>query len=210
MMIFASGDDGGPRLRIYTHKEKRSRKHFGLSEGGLMAEYFLGQIMMTGFGFAPRNFAYCNGQLMSVQQNQALFALLGVAYGGNGSQTFGLPNLQGRAPVGAGSSADPAWSPSPYPRGLIAGAESVTIGVNEMPAHNHMAQATTQVGAGRSPVGGMAARSSNGAPAYAAPGAAVPLANIGQTGGGIPHNNMQPFSVISFSIALNGVFPSRN
>jgi microcystin-dependent protein len=175
-----------------------------------MADFFMGQVMMTGFGFAPRGFAFCNGALLSIQQNQALFALLGVAYGGNGTQNFALPNLQGRTPVGAGPSTDGVWQPSAYQLGTPLGVENVSLSSDQMPAHNHMAQATTQPGAGRSPVGGLASRSSRGMSAYAAPGPLVGLANTGQTGSGLPHNNMQPFGVISFSIALSGVFPSRN
>ncbi|MND69551.1 Phage Tail Collar Domain protein [compost metagenome] len=175
-----------------------------------MADSYMGQVMMTGFGFAPRGFAFCNGALLPIQQNQALFALLGVNYGGNGAQNFALPNLQGRTPVGAGSSADSAWQPSAYRLGTPLGVENVSLSSDQLPPHNHLALATTQPGAGRSPAGGLAARSSHGVPAYAAPGPLVGLANTGQTGGGAPHNNMQPFSVISFSIALSGAFPSRN
>lgn len=175
-----------------------------------MAEYYLGQVMMTGFNFPPKGFALCDGQILPIGQNAALYSLLGTAYGGNGSSTFALPNLKSRTPVGAGSSSDGAWQPSPYLRGTAVGAERVPLGFSQMPSHNHVVQATTQPGAGRSPVGGLPARSSNGAPAYGAPGALVALANTGQTGGGVAHDNMQPFSVISFSIALTGVYPSRN
>lgn len=176
-----------------------------------MADSYLGQVVMTGFNFPMRYFALCDGQILNLQQNTALFSLLGTTYGGNGMTNFALPDLRGRTPVGYGSSSDAAWNPTPYTLGTVAGAETVTLASSEMPAHNHaVSVTTTALGAGRSPVGGFPARSSNGAPAYAPPGAAVNLAGVGMAGGSTPHPNMQPFNVISFSIALAGIFPSRN
>src|SRR5579859_6633653 len=116
-----------------------------------MSDYFLGQIMLTGFGFAPRGFALCNGQLMSISQNTALFSLLGTFYGGNGTTTFGLPDLRGRTPVGYGTSVDGGWQPSPYNIGQPFGTEAVTLLQSQMPAHNHLLGAITQNGAVRDP-----------------------------------------------------------
>lgn len=175
-----------------------------------MAEFFIGQIMLTGFPFAQKGFAQCNGQTMSVQQNQALFSLLGVMYGGDGRTTFLLPNLQGRAPVGAGPSSDPAWQPPPYTQGLGGGLENVTLLTASLPAHIHQVAATTQTGTARNPTNALYATA--GEPLYGAssgPQVALNPAQVGMAGGNLPHPNMQPFRVINFNIALTGVFPSR-
>lgn len=178
-----------------------------------MSDFYIGQIMMTGFGFAQKGFAFCNGQLLSVQQNAALFSLLGVQYGGNGTTTFQLPNLQGRTPTGAGASVDPAWQPSPYPIGMTAGTEAVTLTDAQLPTHLHLVGATTGTGDSKTPAGALLGTSNTtNVPVYATDGTgAVPLhpATIGMAGGSTPHNNMQPFRVINFNIALTGIFPSR-
>ena len=176
-----------------------------------MADVYLGQIMMGGFNFAPRGFAACNGQLLPVAQNQALFALLGTTYGGNGSTTFALPNLQGCTPVGAGASVDASWQPSPYQIGTRAGSENITLISTEIPPHTHAANTVTTGGTSKNPTntlfGGSGAES-----IYGSAGPQVTLApqTLGLTGGNLAHNNMQPFSVINFNIALSGIFPSRN
>jgi len=179
-----------------------------------MTEVYLGQIMMTGFGFPPRGFVLCNGQLLPVNQNQALFALLGTNYGGNGTSNFQLPNLQGRTPLGQGSSVDPSWQPSPLALGLSSGTETVTIDPTTLPNHAHQLTATTSTGSGRSPAGGIAATSSNTAiqPYAQVQSNLVPLyaQTLGMTGGSASHNNIQPMRVISFSLAMSGIFPTRN
>lgn len=176
-----------------------------------MADVYLGQIMMGGFSFAPRGFAACNGQLLPITQNQALFALLGTFYGGNGTTTFGLPNLQGSTPVGAGASVDPTWQPTPYQIGTRAGVEAITLTLNEIPPHTHAANASTAPGTSKNPTNTLFGGSGTEA-IYGAAGPQVTLANqmLSATGGNQAHNNMQPFSVINFNIALNGIFPSRN
>ena len=176
----------------------------------------MGQIMLTGFGYAPKYFAQCNGQLMSIQQNQALFSLLGTVYGGDGSQTFGLPNLQGRTPIGQG----PAMTGGNYPLGAFAGTEQVTLSIGQMPQHNHVFMATTRPGTVTTPTtppGTWATAAITGSDpenVYAAPSAgpnvALLAAAVTQTGSGQPHENMQPFRVINFNIALAGIYPSRN
>lgn len=179
-----------------------------------MTEVYLGQIMMTGFGFAPKRFALCNGQLLPVNQNQALFALLGIYYGGNGTSNFQLPNLQGRTPVGQGSSVDPNWQPSDLAIGLSSGTETVTLDSTTLPNHTHQLTGTTRTGTGRSAVGGIAATSSLATvkPYTQAQSNPVPLyaETLAQAGGSLPHDNLQPMRVISFSLAMSGVFPSRN
>ncbi|KRF00546.1 microcystin-dependent protein [Frateuria sp. Soil773] len=177
-----------------------------------MSEYYIGQIMLTGFGFAQRGFALCNGQLMAVNQNQALFSLLGVQYGGDGRTTFALPDLRGRVPVGSGASADPAWQPAPYTQGALGGAENVTVLTPQLPAHTHGLIGTSTTGGARSPVGNLLGASSGEALYGPSTGAQVALAqqNLGASGGDQPHANMQPYRTISFAIALGGIFPSRN
>ncbi|SDQ85235.1 tail fiber protein [Pseudoxanthomonas sp. CF125] len=176
-----------------------------------MTEVFLGQIMLTGFAFAPKGFALCNGQLLSISQNQALFSLLGTTYGGNGQTTFALPNMQGRTPVAFGTSADPGWQPTAYQLGETGGAENVTVLTTQLPLHNHQCSGTTATGSQRNPTNAL--YGTNTAALYApANGAQVPLSpqSIAPAGGTQPHPNMQPFDVINYCIALAGIFPSRN
>src|ERR1700754_1758316 len=116
-----------------------------------MTEVYVGQIMMTGYGFASRGLAQCNGQLMAVTQNQALFALLGTTYGGNGTTNFQLPNLQRRAPAGYGMSVDPSWQPSGYGLGELGGAQTVPLGPGHLPQHNHAFNATSTVATAKNP-----------------------------------------------------------
>ena len=178
---------------------------------------YLGQIMMFAGNFAPRGFALCNGQLLSISQNAALFALLGTAYGGNGVQTFGLPDLQSRLPIHVGTG--PGLSS--YVLGQNGGVDNVTISTQTMPAHTHMLNATTAQATGikigtallpGQPTVGSPPRfyGSNvqGQPPlipYAmAPGA------VSSVGGNLPHTNDMPSLCITFVIALTGVFPSRS
>ncbi|WP_368518657.1 phage tail protein [Rhizobium sp.] len=176
-----------------------------------MSDVFLGQIMLAGFQFAPKGFAQCNGQLMAINQNQALFALLGTYYGGDGVRTFALPNMQGRTPVGFGPSADPAWQPAAYEIGEIGGSENVTLLSSQLPEHVHVATGTTSSGTLRNP--NNALYGTNTANIYApSSGAQVTLSSqtVASAGNGQPHDNRQPYDVINFCIALTGVFPSRN
>ena len=182
-----------------------------------MSEFFIGQIMMTGFNFAPRFWALCNGQLLPINQNQALFSLLGTQYGGNGTTNFALPDLRSRAPIGYASSVDPAWQPPAVQIGQAAGVENVTLLSTNLPSHNHAVNASTASGDNRSAGGRIFATSTNaGSPPpnlYAAStGALVPQnpQTVAPSGGNQPHPNLQPYSVINFCIALSGIFPSRN
>jgi microcystin-dependent protein len=177
-----------------------------------MSDVFVGQIMMAGFGFTPRGFAACSGQIMAIQQNTALYSLLGTQYGGNGQTTFALPDLRGRAPFGSGASADGNWQPSPLVQGTPTGSETVTLLATQLPMHNHAASALTAAGAVKNPAGALYASSGAESIYAAASGLQVALAQqtLGSVGGNGPHNNMQPFRVINFNIALSGVYPSRN
>ena len=166
-----------------------------------MSEPFIGQISVVAFNFAPRGWALCNGQLLSISTNQALFSLLGTTYGGNGQTTFALPDLRGRAAMNASSA---------NPLGSVGGTETVTLAPAQMPTHSHNVNATTAAHSLGNPTGNLWAAST--ANQYAASPDATTLspAALGSAGGGQPHSNMQPSTVLNFVIALQGIFPSRN
>ncbi len=164
-----------------------------------MAEPFLGEIRLVAFSFAPQGWALCNGQLLPIMQNQALYALLGTAYGGDGQRTFALPDLRGRAPVHIGNGI--TW-------GEVNGEEAHTLTVAEMPAHAHTAVGGDAADA-TSPVNNYWATTPDNAYGNSPNGQMHPSA-IQSTGGGQAHENMQPYLVLNFIIALQGIFPSRN
>lgn len=170
-----------------------------------MAEPFLGEIRICSFGFAPKGWALCNGQLLPINQNQALFALLGTTYGGDGRTTFALPDMRGRRPLMRGQNA--------YPLGEKAGSDSHTLTAQEIPAHTHAMKASTALGSQSSPENGYLAASNVDVPYTAASGAVVggnasAVKYLGSTAQ--PHENRPPFLVLNFAIALQGIFPSAN
>ncbi len=172
---------------------------------------FVGQIMWVGFNFCPIGWAVADGSVLPIQQNAALFSLLGTTYGGNGTQNFALPDLRGRVPVGYGQG--PGLQP--YVLGQVGGEETHTLTINEMPAHAHAFSLFASSGKGNQPApasGNYLAAPASGDRIYssAAP-STVPLAsgNTGVSGGGQPHNIMQPYLVLTPCIAVQGVFPSR-
>jgi microcystin-dependent protein len=169
-----------------------------------MSEPFIGQVMMIGFTFAPRGWALCDGQILPIAQNTALFSLLGTTYGGNGTTTFALPDLRGRVPIHAGQG--PGLSP--YTLGQVGGAEQVTLLANQMPAHNHSLAATNAEASQTLPGGQLLAQSRE--VTYGS-GALVGMnpQSIGAAGGSQPHENRQPYLTINFIIALEGIYPSR-
>jgi len=173
-----------------------------------MAEPFIGQIIMAGFNFAPRGYATCSGQLMSIAQNTALFSLLGTTFGGDGQTTFALPDLRGRAPMHMGQ------GPGLTPRviGEEGGSESVTLLSTQMPAHTHGLQAFQGQGDQALPQGNILAGSNQSESIFTnvPPNTVMSPQSIGLAGGSQPHDNMQPYLVTNFSIALEGIFPSRN
>ena len=182
-----------------------------------MSNYFLGQIVMFAGNFAPRGSAFCNGQLLSIQQNTALFSLLGTTYGGNGTTTFALPNLQSQLPVSMGQG--PGLSG--YSLGQTGGVASVTIDQTTMPAHKHTFQATTANASAAAiantllpakPTVANASFYSLTQQLTDPPLVPQTLAggSVGNAGGGQPHSNLMPSLCISFIIFLQGVFPSRN
>ena len=179
-----------------------------------MSDFFMGQIMMTGFGYAQKYFAACDGAMVPIAQNQALFTLLGVTFGGNGIQTFGLPDLRGRTPAGAVQSQNANWQPVPYLWGTIGGTEQVALTPDQNGPHTHAMTATTAAATDPALNGDpRRAQASSGATSYGPPSATpLPLAG-GPTsiaGSGAPHTNMQPYQVINFNIAMVGIYPSRS
>jgi microcystin-dependent protein len=167
---------------------------------------FIGEIRMVGFNFAPKGWAFCNGQLLPIQQNSALFALLGTTYGGNGSTTFALPNMQSRMPMHVGTG--PGLSQRVM--GEASGTENVTLIATQVPPHTHPLNVNTGGAEGNSPSNTYLAQSGGGdSYAETANGIMNPLA-IGPNGGGQPHDNMPPYLVVNFIIALTGIFPSRS
>jgi microcystin-dependent protein len=168
-----------------------------------MAEPFLSEIRMMSFNFAPKGWALCNGQQLPINQNQALFSLLGTTYGGNGQTTFGLPNLQGRVPIHTGGG---------FTLGETAGEQSHTVSIAEMPTHTHMANAANVPPSAPNPATSRMLSQSAGSFIYSAANnlQAMDPQSISFVGGSQPHQNMQPFLVINFSIALQGIFPSQN
>lgn len=169
-----------------------------------MSTPFLGELKLVSFGFTPKGWAQCNGQLLPINQNQALFALLGTTYGGNGQTTFALPDLRGRSPLHQGAGVN---------LGDRAGAEAVALTLAELPAHSHTLTATSDL-ANASVAGGAvpASKPRGGINRYAPPGSNTVMGatSIAGKGGGQPHDNMQPYVVLSWVIAMQGIFPSRN
>jgi len=164
-----------------------------------MGQNFLGEIKIVSFNFAPKHWAQCNGQLLPINQNQALFSLLGTFYGGNGAQTFALPDLRGQVPIHQGKNTI----------GQHSGEPAHTLSIPEMPLHPHVAQASTQVGSTQFAANNILAAASN---LYTPPAnlTAINPTSISNTGGSQPHENRQPYLTLNFCIALSGIFPSRN
>jgi microcystin-dependent protein len=168
-----------------------------------MAEPFLSEIRIMSFGFAPKGWALCNGQLLPINQNQALFSLLGTTYGGDGRVNFGLPDLQGRTPIHVGSG---------HALGARAGEQAHTLGSAELPQHVHVANATSIAATTNTPDTNLLTAQSTASALYGAPSNLQTMAPnaIANVGGSQAHLNMQPFLTLNFCIALQGIFPSQN
>lgn len=173
-----------------------------------MSTPFLGQIITVPYTFAPRNWAFCNGQLLPINQQTALFSLLGTQYGGNGTSNFALPNLQGRVPVHVGGSAGPGLNS--YDVGESGGEETHTLDAAEIPSHTHTVSApashderTAHNPGDLYPTSGGIYASTHDSPAPMGP------QSTGQAGGNQPHDNLQPYLVLNYVIAMAGIFPAR-
>lgn len=171
-----------------------------------MPEPFVGEIRIFAGNFAPVGWALCNGQLMPISQNTALFSLLGTAYGGDGQSTFGLPDLRGRAPMLFGQ----GLGMTPHVRGQAVGAETHVLILPEIPGHSHPLGASAGNGTQDAVEGGVMARSPAGIPQYAAASDTwLAVDTVGLAGGNQPHNNMQPYLTLNFIIARQGIYPSH-
>jgi microcystin-dependent protein len=167
----------------------------------MMAEPFLGQISIFGFNWAPRGFALCDGQLLPISQYQSLYSLLGTTFGGDGRTNFGLPNLKARVPIHFDST---------YREGQVGGEETHTLTVQEIPAHTHAVQASSTTADAPIPGTTVLANANN---VYHSPDSALlPLrtGSVQEAGGSQGHDNMQPYLVLNFCIALQGLYPPRN
>ncbi len=171
-----------------------------------MADPFVAEIRIFGFNFAPKGWAFCNGQILPISQNTALFSLLGTTYGGNGQSTFALPNMQNRAPM--------FWGQGPglsvRDLGETGGSDTVTLLQSEIPMHSHTMNGLNDSGLQSNPGGALSARAN----IYKANPGSSPVVQmnsnaVGMTGGNLPHNNLQPLLTLNFCIALQGVYPPR-
>lgn len=178
-----------------------------------MTTPFIAEIKLFGFTYAPRNYAQCNGQLLSISQNTALFSLVGTTYGGNGTTNFALPDLRGRVPISRGQGP----GTSNYTQGQQTGVETVTLLTTQLPAHTHQFFGSTAPATRRPVVGGTFADDQVADVDYLAPNNApssnyvtLNAASLAPQGGNQPHSNLQPYLVSLYCIALFGIFPSRN
>ncbi|MFC3197129.1 phage tail protein [Parapedobacter deserti] len=179
-------------------------------------EPFLGQIMMVGFNFAPRGWAICDGRLLSIAQNTALFSLLGTTYGGDGRTTFALPDLRGRCAIGMGQGA----GRSNYTQGETGGVENVSLISAQMPMHTHQLMASKENGTASDPTNAVIANNqvtiergktvAGSAFIQGVPNTTMSPQTIQPVGGNQPHENRQPYIAMNYIIALEGIFPSRN
>ena len=166
-----------------------------------MSQPFLSEIKIVSFNFPPKGWAFCNGQIIAISQNQALFALLGTTYGGNGQTTFALPNMQGQMPIHFGAG---------FSLGQTGGEQNHTLTLSEIPSHTHQAAGTNAVPTSGSPSNNLWCQDPANAYSDQAPNATMAPGSIGINNGGQPHDNMSPYLVLNFVIALSGIFPSRN
>lgn len=173
-----------------------------------MSQPFLGEMRFVAFNFPPKGWAFCNGQTLSIQQNQALFALLGTTYGGNGINNFNLPNMQSRVPVHVGT----GLGLSPYTQGQQLGVEAVTLDVTQIPSHTHAVSVNGTAGGQASPSNNFWGVDSNDKfVGYSGSAGSTMNANsVSTAGGSQPHTNLQPYLALSTIISLTGIFPSRN
>lgn len=165
-----------------------------------MSTPFLGEIKIVSFGFAPRGWALCNGQLLPINQNQPLFSLFGTTYGGDGRVNFALPDMQGRTPFHQGAG---------FTMGQRAGSTAVTLNITQLPSHTHAGQGVSSTPNINNPAGHLWCQQASNAYSTAAPNAAMATTGITPTGGSLPHPNLSPYLVLTMIVALQGIFPSQ-
>jgi microcystin-dependent protein len=166
-----------------------------------MADPYIGEIRMWGGTFAPQGWESCNGQLLPIADNEALYTLLGTIYGGDGQVTFALPNLQSRIPVHPGAQ---------FPVGTVSGAETVTLTVNQLAQHSHLATGSSGPASTTSPANAVPSSWSDGQYATGTPNASMAAGAVSAVGGNQPHANLPPYVAITFIIATSGIFPAQN
>ncbi len=171
-----------------------------------MSEPFLAEIRMVGFNFAPRGWAFCDGQMMPINQNQSLYSLLGTIYGGDGRTSFALPDIRGRVPIHTGQSG----GGNDFRQGQKLGEEVVTLNTTEIASHHHNVNGTSSVADQAAPSSAVLPAANSGKPYRSNGSGHMASTTIANTGGGQSHNNMQPSLALNFCIALQGLFPSRN
>jgi microcystin-dependent protein len=171
-----------------------------------LSEPFLAEVRLVSFNFAPRGWAFCDGQMLPISQNQSLYSLIGTTYGGDGRTSFALPDLRGRTPIHVGRSNGGEH----HALGQKSGEETVALAADEMPQHTHALQATNSSGTETAPQGDVLAEAS--LPVYESFATGVQMGNgsVTNVGGNQAHENMQPYLALNFCIALRGLFPSRN
>lgn len=172
-----------------------------------MSDPYVGEIRMFGGNFAPLGWAFCNGQILSISEYEALYSLIGTTYGGDGVQTFALPDLRGRIPIDQGQSIG-----STYALGQAAGTETVTLTLQQIPAHTHLVMgsgAETETAVPSNAVFATSADTNFYGPTISGKGAAFNAQTVGSSGGSQPHDNMMPFQCVTFIIALEGIYPSQ-
>jgi len=201
---FTPRNQGGRLEQFMNLRQINETNLHRMERGKSMSDFFLGQITPFAFNFAPRYWAFCHGQLLSIQQNTALFSLLGTYYGGNGVNNFALPNLQGRSPMAYGNAPE-----GQVPLGQSFGTENVTLTIPQMPGHTHLLGASTSPGTVRAPTGNQFAQAQVDIYGQGSP-VVLSTSTCGAAGGNQPHSNMQPYTVLNFCIALSGIYPSRN
>ena len=171
-----------------------------------MSEPFLAEVRIVGFNFPPRGWAFCDGQILPINQNQSLYSLLGTTYGGDGRTSFALPDIRSRVPIHVGSSD----GGSNHALGQKTGEETHTLAANEMPSHNHINNGTSNTADAATPTNALLPGANNGKPYASARNGFMGENTVLNVGGGQAHNNMQPYLAMYYCIALQGLFPSRN
>ena len=171
-----------------------------------MSEPFLAEVRIVGFNFAPRGWAFCDGQILPINQNQSLYSLLGTTYGGDGRTSFALPDLRGRTPIHVGRSN----GGGDHLLGQKSGEETHTLAANEMPQHDHVLQATNNTPSSDQPTGHVFSKAAGSVYGNFGSTQNLASASVANVGGSQAHENMQPYLAINFCIALQGLFPSRN
>jgi microcystin-dependent protein len=169
-----------------------------------MSQPYVGEVRLVGFNFAPAGWNYCDGSLQSISQYETLYNLIGTTYGGDGQQTFGLPNLLGRIPIHAGSNGT-----NNYVIGQTGGVENVTLSLSQYPSHDHSLMASTNTGGSNNPSNQVV---NQGLTVYSTSAPVNPMlpAMVGSSGGNQPHNNLQPYLALNWIISFYGVYPSQN